>query len=142
MISRSETTTSATSCHDRCSSHANRPNSATVVALSDEPTDREIDGAVTAASKATTLVILTRDASDLPRQVAIANRAIAAAPEEARVIHCPMRGPYDAGTLARADDWLFTFGDPALSIEALVAALAGEAATTARMPVAVPGLAR
>jgi beta-N-acetylhexosaminidase len=113
---------------------------AAVVTLSDEPTDVEIDRAVESASSARTLVILTRDASDLPRQAAIANRAIAAAPEGVRVVHCPMRGPYDAGTLDRVDDWLFIFGDPALSIEALVAALAGETPPTAGMPVQVPGL--
>jgi beta-N-acetylhexosaminidase len=113
---------------------------AEVVTLSDEPTDAETERAVTAAAEARTLVILTRDASDLPRQVALANEIIAAVPETTRVIHCPMRGPYDAGALDRADDLLFVFGDPALSIEALVAALAGESPATARMPVRVPSL--
>jgi beta-N-acetylhexosaminidase len=113
---------------------------AEVVTLSDEPTDAEVGRAVATAAAAKTLVILTRDASDLPRQVAIANRAIAAVPEGARIVHCSMRGPYDAGALDRADDVLFTFGDPAISIEALVAALAGETPPAARMPVRVPGL--
>ena len=112
---------------------------ASVVTLGQELTDDEIDRALDAASGARTLVIMTRDASDLPRQVEIANRAIAAAPETTRVVHCPMRGPYDAGTLDRVDDWLFIFGDPALSIEALAAALAG-AGAPATMPVRVPGL--
>jgi hypothetical protein len=114
---------------------------ATVVALSDEPADEEIEQAVSAARAARTLVILTRDASDLPRQVAIANAAIAAAPGDARIIHCAMRGPYDAGTLERVDDLLFTFGDPALSIQALVATLAGLRHPSGQMPVTVPGIA-
>ena len=113
---------------------------ATIVTLSDELAEEEIDRAVEAASGARTLVILTRDASDLPRQVEAANRAIAAAPETARVVHCPMRGPYDAGSLDRVDDWLFIFGDPALSIEALVATLAGRRQPGARLPVTVPGI--
>jgi beta-N-acetylhexosaminidase len=119
---------------------ANLPQ-ATVVTLSDVPTEEEIEMAVAAAGGARTLVILTRDASDLPRQVSIANRAIAAVPEGGRVIHCPMRGPYDAGALDRVDDLLFTFGDPAISIRALVATLVGIGYPPARLPVTVPGIA-
>lgn len=117
---------------------ANRLRS-TVVTLSDEPTGNEIAAAIEDAGRASTLVILTRDATDTPHQRDIANRAIAAAPDGARVIHCPMRGPYDAGTLSHVDDHLFTFGDPAISIRALVTILAGSATPTATMPVTVPG---
>ena len=115
------------------------PGSA-VTRLSDDPTPVEIAEAVRRATDASTVVILTRDASDLPQQAQIANQIIAVAPEPARIIHCCMRGPYDAGTLDRVSDSLFTFGDPAVSIEALVAVLAG-AAPNARMPVTVPGIA-
>jgi beta-N-acetylhexosaminidase len=113
---------------------------AVVATLSDKPAREEIALAVRRAAESTTLVILTRDAADLRRQVEIADAVIGAAPDSARVVHCPMRGPYDATTLARADDLLFTFGDPAISIEALVDVLAGEHAPAARMPVVVPGL--
>ncbi|HYH11037.1 MAG TPA: glycoside hydrolase family 3 N-terminal domain-containing protein, partial [Thermomicrobiales bacterium] len=118
---------------------ANIPDS-TVVTLSNDPTESEVAEASTRAAAAHTLVILTRDASDLPLQVEIANRAIAAAPGSARVIHCSMRGPYDAGTLAPVDDYLFTFGDPRISIEALMATLVGLQHPDARMPVTVPTL--
>ncbi len=114
--------------------------SATIATLSDQPAKAEIAAAVARARDATTLVVMTRDASDHPEQIAIANRAIAAASETARVIHCPMRGPYDATMLNRVDDHVFTFGDPLVSIEALVATLAGAASSTAGMPVRIPGL--
>ncbi|MDQ3523851.1 MAG: hypothetical protein M3451_02220, partial [Chloroflexota bacterium] len=96
--------------------------------------------ATTHAVGASTLIVLTRDATESPHQLDIANRAIAAAPDGVRVIHCPMRGLYDAGTLADVDHHLFTFGDPAISIRALVAVLADAATPTATMPVTVPGL--
>jgi hypothetical protein len=118
---------------------ANRPR-CTVVTISDEPTGNEIAAAIEGAGRASTLVILTRDATDTPRQRDITNRAIDAAPDGVRVIHCPMRGLYDAGTLADVDHHLFTFGDPAISIRALVAVLADAATPTATMPVTVPGL--
>ncbi len=52
-----------------------------------------------------------------------------------------MRGPYDAGLLGDVDDFLFAFGDPAISIRALVAILCGLHQPVARIPVTVPGLA-
>lgn len=118
---------------------ANLPAS-TVVTLSNDPTEAEVEESISRAAGAATLVILTRDASDLPLQAEIANRAIAAAPEGARVIHCAMRGPYDAGSIAPVDDYLFPFGDPRISIEALVAILVGVQHPDAGMPVEVPGL--
>src|SRR5665811_2117600 len=116
---------------------ANLPES-TVVSLSNEPTDDQIAEATSRAANARTLIILTRDATDSPHQVDIARRAIGAAPDAARIIHCCMRGPYDAGLLGDVDDYLFTFGDPKWSIVALVATLVGLRQPTAQMPVAVP----
>jgi beta-N-acetylhexosaminidase len=118
---------------------ANLPHS-TVVTLSDQPTGDEIASATTHAVGASTLIVLTRDATESPHQLDIAKQTIAATPGDTRVIHCSMRGPYDAGTLSHVDDHLFTFGDPAISIRALVAVLAGAATPTATMPVTVPGL--
>ena len=119
--------------------NANLPES-TVVTLSDQPTDDEIAEATTSAASARTLIILTRDASDSPQQIDIAKQAITAAPDSVRIIHCCMRGPYDAGALGDVDDYLFTFGDPKWSIVALVAMLVGLQQPTARMPVSVPGM--
>lgn len=114
----------------------------TVVTLSHDPTDDEIADATTNAARARTLIILTRDATDGSQQVDIANRAIAAAPDSTRVIHCSMRGPYDAGTLHNVDDCLFTFGDPKVSIDALIATLAESHQPTAHIPIALPGFNR
>jgi hypothetical protein len=36
-----------------------------------------------------------------------------------------MRGPYDAGIFGDVSDTLLTFGDPAVTVEALVNILAG-----------------
>lgn len=112
----------------------------TVVTLSNDPTEDEIDEAITQAASATALIVMTRDASDLALQAEIANRVIAAAPDAVRVIHCAMRGPYDAGALTPVDDYLFTFGDPRVSIDAMVAVLVGLQHPDARMPVDVPGI--
>ena len=117
---------------------AERLPGATIAALGNEPTETETTEAIARARSASTLVILTRDASDLARQVRIAQDAITAAPSGTRVIHCAMRGPYDAGTLNTVSDLLFTFGDPAISIQALVATLAGASSPSASMPVTVP----
>jgi beta-N-acetylhexosaminidase len=119
---------------------ANLPHS-TVVTLSDQPTSDEIASATTHAVDASTLIVLTRDATESPHQLDIARQAIAATPGDTRVIHCPMRGPYDAGLLGDVDDFLFAFGDPAISIRALVAILCGLHQPVARIPVTVPGLA-
>ena len=112
---------------------------ARVRSISERPDREEIAAAVTAAATAQTLVLLTRDAADLERQRQIADALIKAG--AARVIHVAMRGPYDAGTLARADDTLLLFGDPAVSIEALAEVLAGRSQPTAQAPVTLPGLA-
>ncbi len=117
----------------------NLPNAA-ISTLGDEPTVAEIEGAIASAKRATTLILMTRDASDNRQQIEIANRAIAAAPEGARVIHCCMRGPYDATMLDRVNDHVFTFGDPRVSIDAMVAFLIGLPQEPAHMPVVVPGL--
>ncbi len=114
---------------------------AVIATLSNDPTEDEIKQAIDSAGAASTLIILTRDASDLPRQAEIAQHVIASARDSARMIHCAMRGPYDAGRLANVDDFLFAFGDPAISIRALLAVLAG-APPTAILPVNIPTMPR
>lgn len=114
---------------------------AVVVTLSNAPTETEIANATSHASQAETLIVLTRDASDSPEQAGIASQVIEATPDEARVIHCCMRGPYDAGVLRDVDDYLFTFGDPKVSIDALVAVIMGiPQHQRAQMPVALPNI--
>ena len=71
---------------------------------------------------------MTRDATDNPYQVEIARELIARA-KPSRLIHVALRGPYDAGILGDVDDTLLTYGDPAVTLEALVARLTGKRPT-------------
>jgi uncharacterized protein (DUF849 family) len=80
---------------------------------------------------------MTRDATDFPYQVEIARQVIAAAPDGARIVHVALRGPYDAGLLGDVDATLLTFGDPAVTLKALVGVLAGAIVPTTSVPVAL-----
>jgi beta-N-acetylhexosaminidase len=108
-----------------------------VATLSHQPRPEEARFAVEAARRATTIAIMTRDATDYPYQVAIARDVIAAAPVGARIVHVALRGPYDAGLLGAVDVTLLTFGDPAVTLKALVGVLAGITTPTASVPVAL-----
>jgi hypothetical protein len=94
-----------------------------------------VNFAIHAARRARTIVIMTRDATDFPYQVKIARQVIEAAPNGARIVHVALRGPYDKGILGAVDDTILTFGDPAVTLKALVSILAGEIEPTATVPV-------
>ena len=100
------------------------PN-ATVVTLSHDPADPEIAHAHEAVAGADTLVLMTRDATDNTYQAEIGRDLISRA-GAGRVIHVALRGPYDAGIFGDVDDILLTYGDPAVTLEALVEKLAGQ----------------
>lgn len=102
---------------------ASIPN-ATVITISHDPEQNEIEDARKAVAVADTLVLLTRNAEDHPYQAEIGKDLIDRAPD-ARVIHVALRGPYDSGIFGDVSDTLLTFGDPAVTIEALVEKLAG-----------------
>jgi hypothetical protein len=99
------------------------PNT-TVITMSHDPQDAEIQEAQKAVTGADTLVLLTRDAVDHTYQAEIGKDLIARS-DASRVIHVAMRGPYDAGIFGDVSDTLLTFGDPAVTVEALVNTLAG-----------------
>ncbi|MDQ3540915.1 MAG: hypothetical protein M3440_09520, partial [Chloroflexota bacterium] len=109
----------------------------TVATLSHTPFSEEIDGVVDAARETDVVVILTRDAVDLPYQVEIARQVIAAS-ADARLIHVAFRGPYDAGVLGDVESTLLTFGDPAVTLHGLIDVLAGIHEPKAGIPVALP----
>lgn len=111
--------------------------SARVATLSHQPRNEEATFAVNAARLASTIVVMTRDAIDFPYQVEIANKVIAVAAPDARIIHVALRGPYDNGILGPVSDTLLTFGDPAVTLKALMGVLSGEIAPTATVPVAL-----
>ena len=109
---------------------------ATVVTLGHTPDAEEIERAMDAAAVADAIVILTRDAVDLPYQVTIARQVISAVPD-ARIIHVALRGPYDADILGDVESTLLTFGDPAVTLDGLIEVLSGEFRPGAGIPVAL-----
>jgi beta-N-acetylhexosaminidase len=109
-----------------------------VATLSHQPRNEEATFAINAARQVSTLVLMTRDATDHPYQAEIGRRVIAAAPDGTRVIHVALRGPYDAGVFGPVSDTLLTFGDPAVTLKAVVGVLAGITTPTATMPVSLP----
>jgi len=110
---------------------------ARVVALGHEPGATDVQRAIAIAGEIDALVVMTRDATDNTDQVDIASQAIAATPSGARVIHVALRGPYDRGLLGPVEATILTFGDPAVTLRALPAVLAGERPLAATMPVAL-----
>ncbi|MDQ4100536.1 MAG: glycoside hydrolase family 3 protein [Chloroflexota bacterium] len=109
-----------------------------VVALSHTPRDDEIARATEATASAEWVVVVTRDASDLPAQVELARRIISIRPASASVIHVAARGPYDAGLVPEATATLLTYGDPAVSLRAVVDVLVGRARAGGSLPVSLP----
>lgn len=97
----------------------------TMITLSSEPTDEEIEEALAAVAEAQTLVLCTRDAIQHEYQQEIGRRLINAAPDDARVIHINLRGPYDVGLLGEVDETVFTYGDAVVSLKGLALAMAG-----------------
>lgn len=106
-----------------------------VVTVGHTPTDESIHSALEAARGVDTVVLLTRDAADFPYQVEIGRRIIEEAGTDARIVHVALRGPYDAGCFGPVSATLLTFGDPAVTLHALVDILAGTKVPSARIPV-------
>ncbi|MCB9453729.1 MAG: beta-N-acetylhexosaminidase [Anaerolineaceae bacterium] len=86
------------------------------------------------ARRAGTLVLATRNAHLDTRQLAAAREYMAAAPQ---TILVALRNPYDAGVLEAADSIACTCGDAVPSLEAVVAALAGDYTPAGRLPVRI-----
>jgi beta-N-acetylhexosaminidase len=98
-----------------------------VVTFTHDPDAAQVRHAQAALDGAETLVLMTRDATENAYQIDIAKDLIARANPE-RIVHVALRGPYDAGILDGAGDvadTLLTFGDPAVTLEALVDRLVG-----------------
>lgn len=82
----------------------------------------------------TLLVIILRNAQRLPAQAALLHRLLEAQP---RAVVAAARDPYDLSLASSAPVRLALYGDPPVSVRALVAALFGETAITGRLPVKV-----
>ena len=111
----------------------------TVVTVGHTPADETIRNALDTAREVDTIVLLTRDAADFPDQVEIGSRVIEEAGTATRIVHVALRGPYDAGLFGPVSDTLLTFGDPAVTLHALVDVLAGATTPSAGIPVQLRG---
>ena len=98
---------------------------ASMITISSDHTREECEAALVSASRASTLVVATRDAIQHTYQQEIGLCLMAAAPSNARRIHVNLRGPYDTGLVGAVDETVFTYGDAVVSLRALGLALAG-----------------
>ena len=93
---------------------------AVFLSVSELVTEAERDAALAVAARAELTVLLTRNAAMVPAQAALA----AALADRPRLVHVAARGPADAGLLPGAAASLCLYGDPPVSMRAMVAALA------------------
>jgi beta-N-acetylhexosaminidase len=108
-----------------------------VVTIPHDPASENIDAALRTATGASTLIFLTRDATDNSYQVDIARQVISVAAPHVRVIHIALRGPYDTGLIVEATDRLATYGDPAVTLQAVIEVLAGIVRITGTSPITI-----
>jgi beta-N-acetylhexosaminidase len=111
--------------------------SMTIATLEHEPSAGAIERAIESGREVDVIVFLTRDATDNPIQIDVARRIIDAAPNSARIIHVALRGPYDLGLVPQASSRIATYGDPAVTIHALVDILTGASPITGVSPISV-----
>lgn len=88
--------------------------------------------ALAAASEASLLIIVTRNAHRLPVQAQLVQKLLAIQP---RTVAIAVRDPYDLKFFDNAALRLTTYGDPPASIRGLVAVLFGLSTPTGKLPV-------
>ncbi len=82
------------------------------------------------------VLLVTRDVEQSPHQAQL-GRDLAKGP--APLLHATVRAPYDAGLLPEAAATLLTYGDPPVSLQALVDVLAGRVPARGTPPVRLAG---
>lgn len=93
---------------------------AVFLSISEQIAEAELDAALAVADRAELIVLLTRNAAWAPAQA----RLVAALAEHHRpLVHVAARSPEDTALLPTAAASLCTYGDPPVSLRALVAAL-------------------
>jgi len=97
---------------------------ATALAVPSDPSAGEVAGAISLAQGSDVVLFVTRDAFG-QKGPARLGRALAAVGRS--MIHAALRGPYDTGMFPDAAATVQTYGDPSVSLRALVAILAGTA---------------
>ncbi|HEX6290731.1 MAG TPA: beta-N-acetylhexosaminidase [Herpetosiphonaceae bacterium] len=110
------------------------PNS-TSLALSPNLTDDDLAQARALAEESDVVVLVTRNAALIAEQARLA-RMLAALGR--LLIHVAARSPYDAAVVSGAAATLLTYGDPDVSLHALVDVLAGRSRPTGSLPVTLP----
>ncbi len=112
-----------------------RHRATTELLVNQEPTPSEIGAVLGAAADHDLIVAGTIDAG--PGQAELVRSLVATGRP---VVSVALRTPYDLARYPSAGTYVCTYGIHPASMEALAAALFGEAPMTGRLPAAVPGL--
>jgi beta-N-acetylhexosaminidase len=100
------------------------------IAISEQATARQLSTARSAAEKAEVVLFVTRDAELVESHAQLGQELALTTP----LIHASVRAPYDVAVLP-AKTTLLTYGDPPVSLQALVDVLAGKAKAGGILPV-------
>jgi beta-N-acetylhexosaminidase len=106
----------------------------TYVAVATEPSSETIAQVTRLAESSEAILFLTRDASTHAPHAELGRQLGRLQP---RLIHAAVRAPYDAHLLPDAAAVLLTYGDPPVSLQALIDVLAGVALGEGTAPVAL-----
>jgi beta-N-acetylhexosaminidase len=101
------------------------------VAIAEQPSDRECAAARDAAEMAEVILYITRDAGHVPAHAGFGQELAVGKP----LIHASVRSPYDSAVIPAAKAVLLTYGDPPVSLQALVDVLSGRAKAEGTTPV-------
>lgn len=99
--------------------------------VSEEATARQLSSVRAAAAKADVVLFVTRDADLIDLHARLGQELAETKP----LIHASVRAPYDTGFIPAAKTTLLTYGDPPVSLQALVDVLAGKAKAEGSAPV-------
>lgn len=100
-----------------------------------EPTDEDVERALALLADVEAVVLITRNAALSERRTRFV-QALVEAPQP--VIHVAVGLPYDAGLAANTAATILTYGDPDVSLVALVDVLSGAVTAQGRAPVTLP----
>jgi beta-N-acetylhexosaminidase len=99
--------------------------------VNEAPTARQLSSVRSAAAKAEVVLFVTRDADFVEAHARLGQELAESKP----LIHASVRAPYDSATIPCAKTTLLTYGDPPVSLQALVDVLAGNAKASGSSPV-------
>lgn len=106
------------------------------LALTPNFTSREVAAALALAEAADVVLLVTRNAVLIEEQARLLQ---AVAPRARQLIHAAVRTPYDAMVSPPGATTLLTYGDPEVSLAALIEVLTGRTVPQGRLPVSLAG---